>query len=241
MTLRENFEKTGVWLFRWRSYIPLVVLVPTFGAMWHYQWPHHSEALQGWWEFVCVATSLLGLLIRALTVGFVPSGTSGSNTKYQLASELNTTGMYSVVRHPLYLGNYLIYFGIALFPRVWWLPAMTTLFFWLYYERIMFAEEEYLRRTFDRQFEEWAENTPAFIPKVWKWKRTVLPFSLKTVLKREYSGLMGLAVVFFCLELLEHYAVEGRLHLEIAWVVFIGFSAALYLEQFKKLRSHADR
>ena len=63
-------------------------------------------------------------------------------------STLNTSGLYSVVRHPLYLGNYLMWLGVALFSRTWWAPVIVSLVFWLYYERIMFAEEEFLRRQF---------------------------------------------------------------------------------------------
>jgi hypothetical protein len=150
--------------------------------------------------------------------------------------------MYSVVRNPLYLGNYLMFLGVALFPRAWWLPALMTLLFWLYYERIVFAEEAFLRQKFGQQFEEWSRRTPAFIPRASLWQRPSLSFSFKTVLKREYSGLMGLAVVFFCLELLEHYEVEGRFHLEISWAIFMGGSAALYLilRTFKKRSSLLD-
>ncbi|MGC9453013.1 MAG: methyltransferase family protein, partial [Oceanipulchritudo sp.] len=48
-------------------------------------------------------------------------GTSGRNTKQQVAYSLNTTGFYSVVRNPLYLGNFFMYLGIALFTHHWWL------------------------------------------------------------------------------------------------------------------------
>lgn len=229
MTLLRTFEKEGTWLFRWRSYIPLLLLIPTFAAMWNYHWPNGSEAIQDGWEIVCLFVSFLGLFIRALTVGYVPGGTSGRNTRYQLAAELNTTGMYSIVRNPLYLGNYLMYLGVALFPLVWWLPVLTTLIFWLYYERIVFAEEAFLRLKFGRQFEEWSRQTPAFIPRIALWRRPARSFSIRTILRREYSGLMGLAAVFFGLELLEHYEVEGRIHLETAWVLFLSVSTVLYV------------
>lgn len=229
MTLREVLIKEGTWLFRWRSYLPLALLAPTVAAMWHYQWPNNSETLQNGWEATCLTISLLGLVIRVVTVGFVPPGTSGRNTKYQLACSLNTTGMYSIVRNPLYLGNYLMFLGVTLFPRTWWLPAIMTLLFWLYYERIILAEEAYLRRTFGGPFDDWAAATPAFIPDPRKWQKPALPFSFKTVLRREYPGLMGIAIVFFGLEVIEHYQVEHRLHAESPWLVLVVCSALLFL------------
>jgi protein-S-isoprenylcysteine O-methyltransferase Ste14 len=66
----------------------------------------------GLWEAICVAVSLVGLGIRIATVGHAPGGTSGRRTVGgPSALALNTSGMYSVVRHPLYLGNYFQWLG----------------------------------------------------------------------------------------------------------------------------------
>jgi protein-S-isoprenylcysteine O-methyltransferase Ste14 len=100
------------------------------------------------WQMFCLAISFMGLAIRILTVGRAPLGTSGRNTREQVANTLNTTGIYSLVRHPLYLGNYLILIGMALWPHIWWLAVLTSCFFALYYERIMLAEEAFLREKF---------------------------------------------------------------------------------------------
>lgn len=49
--------------------------------------------------------------------------------------------MYSIVRNPLYFGNLLIAIGLALLPGVWWLLLIVGLAFFIYYERIIAAEE----------------------------------------------------------------------------------------------------
>ena len=172
MALKEEIEAQGSWLFRWRSYLPLLIspvlliALRSIGSLDKIIGHIATEFYDG----ACIVISLAGLLIRCITVGYIPDGTSGRNTKGQRAETLNTTGIYSMVRHPLYLGNFFISMGIALFIQVWWLIIITALAFWLYYERIMFVEEEFLRRKFGTLYMQWAEKTPAFIPNLRLWQ-----------------------------------------------------------------------
>jgi len=71
---------------------------------------------------------------------------------------------------------------------------IVSLAFWLYYERIMFAEERFLERKFGNEYLEWSKTVPAFFPFFRKYVKGEISFSLKSVLRREYSGI--LATVF---------------------------------------------
>ena len=234
MPLREEFDRTGQWLFRWRSYLPLLLFLPVLAALHDFTYFGGSHALDLAWEAVCIGVAFTGLLVRAATVGFAARGTSGRNTSEgQVAATVNTTGLYSLVRHPLYLGNYLMWLGPALFPRRWWLPLLVSLIFCVYYERIMFAEEEFLRRKFGALYEEWASATPAFLPftRGWRqrWRRPALPFSLATVLQREYSGFYGAVATFTVLETVADRAAMGRWTWDPAWVAFFAGGTLVYV------------
>jgi len=229
MALREELERSGNWLFSRRSYLPIVMIVPIVVALRGYHYPLGRHDMDLAWEMVCLTIGLTGLAIRALTVGFTPAGTSGRNTEGQVASSLNTRGMYSLVRHPLYLGNYLMWLGPALFPHVWWVPVLLTLVFWLYYERIMFAEEEFLRRSFGAEYERWAAQTPAFIPNRLRWVRPNLPFSARNVLRREYSGFFGLIATFVVLEVVSDFAATGGFEWDEVWGWIFAASLVVYV------------
>jgi protein-S-isoprenylcysteine O-methyltransferase Ste14 len=230
MALRDELEKHGEWLFRRRSYLPLLILPILLVAL------RNSEGLEqvfgdlanGLWEAFCIVISLTGFAVRCITVGFVPCGTSGRNTEGQIAESLNTTGMYSIVRHPLYLGNFFIFLGFALFIEVWWFTLIAVLAFWLYYERIVFAEEEFLRRKFGDAFLQWTGKTPAFIPKFRNWQPWSLPFSLKNVLQREYTGLFVITTSFTILEILGDLLVEGELEIDLPWVIMFIVGLTIY-------------
>ncbi len=90
----------------------------------------------------------------------------------------------------------------------WWLPVIFALVYWIYYERIMIAEEEFLRRKYGDAYVEWADTTPAFIPNPKRWRGASLPFSVRNVLTREYSGFFGIIAVFFTLEAAMYFVVE---------------------------------
>jgi protein-S-isoprenylcysteine O-methyltransferase Ste14 len=204
MNLRDDLEDRGRWLFRHRSYLPLLLL-PLFAAA---VVQSASDQRGIWyWELSCLTFSFAGLAVRAGTVGFAPARTSGRNTATQVAAVLNTTGMYSIVRHPLYLGNAIIMTGVALRFRCWWLVAIVLLAFGLYYERIMLAEEAFLRERFGEAFETWSARVPAIVPNVHLWKAPGLTFSWKTVIRREYHGAVGILAAFAGLRYLGDLAI----------------------------------
>ena len=231
MPLREELQWQGRWLFRWRSYLPLLLIPLLIVALRHSEFMEQSagEGADTIWEVICVAISFMGLVVRGVTIGYVPKGTSGRNRGSQKAEVLNTTGMYSVVRHPLYLGNFLVFFGLTLFVEVWWFPVIAVLAFWLYYERIIFAEEEFLRAKFGDEFLEWASKTPAFIPKIRPWKAPALSFSLKKAVRKENNTFFAIIAFYTFMELVGGVFSEGKLEVDLAWSVIFIISLTIYL------------
>jgi protein-S-isoprenylcysteine O-methyltransferase Ste14 len=229
MPLKEEFEKTGEYFFQWRSYLPLAMAGLFILALAQFRYPFANHGLDLAWDASCLAMALLGQVVRFFTVGFVPRGTSGRNTKGQVADTLNTTGMYAVVRNPIYLGNFIIWFGLSLFMKSVWFTTMIILFFTLFYERIIFREEGFLREKFGDIFMQWAAATPAIIPQFKNWQPPSLPFSWKSAIVREYGTFFAIIVTFTVLELLAGLFNSGKLALDAIWAkLFLG-SAVLYL------------
>lgn len=230
MALREDLEKQGAWLFKWRSYLPLLFIPLFVIALRDFEFIERifGSKIGDFWESIAVIVSFLGLLIRCFTLGYVPRGTSGRNTQSQAAEMLNTTGMYSITRNPLYLGNFVIIFGVTLFIHVWWLALIVWIGFWLYYERIIFAEEEFLRRKFSREFTAWAQRTPMVIPHFKNWRKPDLQFSFKTVLRREFSTYFAIVAVYFFLEITGEFIAEKRFFVHTSWLIFFLVSMAIY-------------
>lgn len=228
MALSHELARAGNWFFRWRSYLPLLLIVIFLLALGNYRpWP--SPGLNRFWDLFCLVVAALGLGLRVLTVGYVPRGTSGRNTRKQVAEVLNTSGMYSVVRHPLYVGNFIMWLGISLVFHLWWLTLLVGLIFWTYYEKIMYAEEEFLQQQFGETFLAWAEKTPLFLPNFTLWEAPAEPFSWRSALKREYASFFAMISTFTGLKILANLRVTGTLGLDPMWTYIFAGSLIFYL------------
>ncbi|MFW6206617.1 MAG: methyltransferase family protein [Gemmatimonadota bacterium] len=239
MSLRDELIEQGEWLFRWRSYLPLLALLIVFLALQDLSHRLWNPLTDRSWETVCFLVAVVGLLVRAYTVGTTPPGTSGRTTRKQVAESLNTTGMYSMVRHPLYLGNYLMWLGIALYPRSWEVLLLVSLIFWVYYERIMMAEEAFLEQRFGAEWKEWAARTPAFLPNPTLWRPSRHPFSLRKALGQEFTGCFAVLVILASLEVTAMQILHDRWALDPAWAGLLMVSTVLYLA-LRTLKRHTN-
>jgi len=207
MPLIEDMERTGGWLFRRRSFLP-VFLVPIalYVAFIDDNLPAFNDPR---WLATCLGVGFLGLVIRAFTIAYVPKGTSGRNTSEgQVALTLNSTGMYGYMRHPLYTGNYFMWLGIVMLTGNLFFTIVVSVAFWVYYTLIAMTEERYLRGKFGQEYLDWASGTPAFLPRTLKWKSPGVFFSFRNVLKREYNGAYAMILSFSAIDLV-HSLREG--------------------------------
>lgn len=229
MELSKLIIKQGNYLFKYRSYFPVLLLIPSV-LIYTFNYNHHSFYFNiKIFEIIAFAISVMGLMIRFLTIGYSADHTSGRNTSAgQIAESLNTKGMYSICRHPLYLGNFLMWFGLSLFTQNLWFILVFILVFGLYYERIIFAEEAFLSKKFEK-YSEWSSIVPSFIPNFALWKTPDLPFSFVKIVRQEKSTILNLFFVVFIFKFLATYASHVNiLKFEKIWVYLFIVSIAYY-------------
>lgn len=228
MALVHEFEKTGNWLFKRRSWLPVFLIIS--GLILMYYVNRQAIIFDQAEELIFLGIALFGQLIRILTVGFAPGNTSGRNTiNGQLADELNVSGIYSLVRHPLYIGNYFMWLGPSLFLRSAWFSVIFTLIYWIYYERIMFAEEQFLRRKFENGYDKWSEKVKAVLPRFKNYIPPRLTFSLRTVFRREYNSFINIFVIFAILDTARNYIFSGRISITPMWAWLSACAALIWV------------
>ncbi|MDI6027562.1 isoprenylcysteine carboxylmethyltransferase family protein [Corticibacterium sp. UT-5YL-CI-8] len=237
--IQDLIARQGNWLFRWRSYI-LLGFAPLF--LLAMSRPEAVEAHFGatadtLYELGCVILAFIGLGIRAFTIGYVPAGTSGRNTKNQLASVLNTMGLYSLTRNPLYFGNAVIYMAVALFLQNLSLALIMVLFLALYLERIIATEERFLAQKFGQAYLDWTSKVPVFFPRLTGWQRPDLDFSVRNVLRREYSGFLAIIATFFVLDQAREFLTENPQRFDTLWLSGLAIGAVVYVV-LRSLKKH---
>jgi len=228
MALVHEFESSGNWLFKRRSWLPVFMIVA--GIVIMYLGNRQAILFDMRDELIFLGVSLLGQVIRILTVGFTPKNTSGRNTvNGQIADELNVTGIYSLIRHPLYLGNFFMWLGPVLFLRSTSFTIIFGLVYWLYYERIMFAEEQYLRKKFGEIYDKWSETVNSFIPWTFNFIPPKLPFSFRNVLKREYNSFINIFVIFTLMDVFRNLFLSERVYFTDMWIYLFAGAFVIWL------------
>lgn len=224
----------GRLLFRWRSYLPLIAVAGLIYGL--YIFGPTSSGLFGltasgnlrWAVGSGLVLAALGLTLRVYAVGHAPAGTSGRHRR-QHAARLNTFGIYSVVRHPLYVGNVLVWAGVSLTSG--WLPgaAASTLGGILMFGLIVRHEDGFLARTFGSDFEEWARVTPATVPRPSLWRPSRRPFRWAKTVASEYSTLHSIGLVALLFAALRGIRAPGSWNAGRGWWGLLALNSALYL------------
>lgn len=235
MMLREQLRKEGDFLFKYRSNLPLLIIligIIVFVVQVNNDELRFSEKLgSATWEYICFLVGLLGFFIRVHVVGYTPPRTSGRNTSEgQIADVLNTTGLYSCIRHPLYLGNFFMWLGVAMLTENVWFIVSFILFYIIYYMRIMYAEEAFLFDKFGKMYEDWSSQTNTIIPNFSQYKGANMKFQLKKVIKKEKNGILALFILFWVFERIESFLKLETFELEYSvWFIGMVVTIAYYL------------
>ena len=124
--------------------------------------PHH------WVPPLGLTFIVAGLLLRSWAAGVIAK-----------RAELATMGPYAFVRHPLYVGSFLMALGFVQVMEDRLALAATLLLYWVIYLPVMRAEERELAQRFGATWHAYAARTGRVIPRLplrpvpgeWSWQR----------------------------------------------------------------------
>jgi len=125
--------------------------------------------------------SILGLLLRAWAAGHLAKN-----------QNLATSGPYSYMRNPLYVGTLMVAAGLVMASRQWLLAGLFGAVFLFIYLPVIELEEQHLRKLFPK-YSAYADEVPMLLP--FGRLRSSGVFQSRLYLKnQEYQALAGYLV-----------------------------------------------
>lgn len=145
----------GAWLFRYRSWLPvplalvlLLVRKGEVGAPW-----------------VLVAGPLFVLVGEGIRLWAVRHIGTISRTRTTRYGPLMSAGPYAVVRNPLYVGNWFLWTGFAVWSGLLWMLPVAWVVFAAQYRAIAQWEGSFLRGIYKEAYDEYARTVRAWVPR----------------------------------------------------------------------------
>ena len=105
------------------------------------------------------ATMILSSFFLNIPALLIFLKTKNSVVTIKPATSLQTKGVYSVSRNPMYVSLFLLYVGFSLIIGNWWNFILFPLLFLIVKEYVVKREEKYLERRFGQHYKEYKKKT----------------------------------------------------------------------------------
>jgi protein-S-isoprenylcysteine O-methyltransferase Ste14 len=156
--------------FRAISVVPVILLIFFIFN------PLDAGRFNPWLNLLGFLIALAGAATRSIAVGYAKPFTSGREN-FLKAENLNTSGLYAIVRNPLYVGNFLVYNGVLIAYSSPAALALFNVFFIANYYFIILSEENYLKKQFGEVYNQYRRAVPKVLPRFSLYRKNDRPFS----------------------------------------------------------------
>jgi protein-S-isoprenylcysteine O-methyltransferase Ste14 len=150
---RTRAARIGAWLFRYRGVLPIPVLLVPLCV--------HASMTRMTWA-VGLAMIALGELMR---LSGVAAAGPATRRRSRRVPHLVTDGAFAWARNPIYIGNAVVWTGVAIATGVLWYVPIAVAAFAVEYGFIVRYEEGVLESTFGTAYLAYKERTPRWIPR----------------------------------------------------------------------------
>jgi protein-S-isoprenylcysteine O-methyltransferase Ste14 len=179
----SKLVRLGNFSFKYRGYMLPVAVILLFIPSARFT---ADPALAGLIGFLI---AVVGQACRIGTIGLAYIIRGGKDHKVY-AEELVTSGLYSHVRNPMYVGNFFLILGLAVASNSWVFALVGIPLALGMHRAIVAAEENFLRNKFGAQFDAFCARVPRWVPRLPGLLTTVrsMNFEWRRVVAKEYAA-----------------------------------------------------
>jgi len=174
-------------------------------------------------NLVGLTVVLLGLTLRIVAVGYAHHGTSGREN-FLRAESLNTDGIYSMVRNPLYLGNFIVYNGLLVAYANPWAFIPFNIYLMVLYYFIIRAEEAYLAEQYGKVYTDYLTKAPRIIPALGLYRKPANPFNLRKVLFKEKNSVFYSMMFYMAFLVYKEYLLNSGIIEKTQILIYIALA-----------------
>ncbi|HUK32669.1 MAG TPA: isoprenylcysteine carboxylmethyltransferase family protein [Vicinamibacterales bacterium] len=190
-------SRTGGWLFRQRTWLPLPLVAALLLI------PPRTDAPASLLVVgaIVVAAGEAIRLWAVLHIGAI------SRTRSDRLGPLVASGPFGYVRNPLYVGNILLWTGFSIASRVVWLTPVVVVLLALEYHAIVRWEEQLLTARIGEPYARYMRDVPRWLPSLATRESSASTaiFSWKQTLFSERGTLIAIGVGFVLLWTKAHF------------------------------------
>ncbi len=219
MMIYERALRSGRWFARRRRYLPWVFGVVTVVALLM-STPFMLMRSTVWLTIPSVALVVGGFALR-----FAARRCNGSDPESWIAAR----GIYSVMRFPKQMGNYLIICGLTLYTGIDWYLLLVPVVGAILLHRIGMVEENSLVIKYGDTYQQWCRTTNAFTPILTSWEKSTRPLLLYRSFMAESQSIFMVVAAFTVINGLKYLLIDFSLHFDLFWLVLFVVSLGLAL------------
>jgi len=160
---------------------------------------------------------VLGLLVRLWANGYAIK-----------THKLTTSGPYSLVRNPLYLGTMLVTIGFMIMLNTSYAGLVFVIIMVAVYYRTIRNEERALTEKYGKAYLDYKENVPMIVPSFFRYKsQEKWPFSMRRIIEnKEYKlfiWVINIAIIFRFKGyfLIDHESMDAKKWFLVALFIFL--------------------
>lgn len=163
-------------------------------------------------DAVGIAIALAGQLLRFAVIGFAYIRRGGNKDKKEVyATKLVQEGFFAHCRNPLYVGNMLTLLGLMIIHNGILMVAVCLPFFVFLYVSITLAEEDYLRKKFGPEYDDYTRRVPRFWISFKGMGRTLggMKYDWKKAIRKDFNTTFTYVTTAMALLVWERISADG--------------------------------
>lgn len=209
MMLYDNMLRTGLYLRKHKKFLPYIFII-SLGIAIFITHPFDIVKSNGLLTMICFFMFLLSVLIR-----FMAKRTDAEH----LPDFVEAKGIYSIVRYPVYISNFLMVLALSLYMGIMWYFVFISFLAVLVTERIVMHQENCQKNKYGLLFRKWSKTTGAVVPYLLNWQGAANSKDYIYTVKQISLFCVSSLAIFTMISFIKNRLIDFTNKVSVGWLV----------------------